>query len=87
MQVKSFYYIKSDSGNKIQLTLKQLDSGPLPLIWDYLGMRAVLRAEIVANMISLMADQQKHQVRDHVCIIHWGDLQIGDSIIINHLIA
>ena len=76
MQVKSFYYIKSDK-HTINLTLDVLDHGALPLIWDYLGHCAILRKEVVENIISLLEDQKRQRVQSPPYRIHWDDLYVA----------
>ena len=55
MTKKSFYYIKSDKSH-VTLTLDMLDSGPLPIMWDYQGLHGVMQKEGVENIISILND-------------------------------
>ena len=88
MEIKSFYYIKTDK-DMIDLTLDILGSGPLPIIWNLNGMHVVMQKAAVENIVGLLEDQKRQRVQSPPYRIHWDDLYVAyedDYIRLNRFI-
>jgi len=73
MHKKCFYYIEPRT-LKYKLDLDFLDSGALPLLWNYKGLLGYLSRAHVEDRISLLKDWQKRTTHPFITM-YFEDLE------------